>query len=395
MVEPRVTESTFDSGASQPGSEPAPANQAKQEQLSQAYWSLVWWKFKKNKLAIVGAIIVILFYTVSGLFAEFFSPYRLDYQSDHLESRPQPLVFKNPEGNFSLRPAVYGMEQELDLVLRKRTWVVDKEQIYPISFFVRGQPYKLLGLIETDVHFFGVDTNKYPDGTIFIFGTDRLGRDIFSRILYGGRLSLLLGLIGQFLTLVLGMVMGAISGYYGGMTDIVVQRLTEFVGAFPDIPLFMALAAAIPIGWSPIVVYFMLTLILVFIRWGGLARQVRGLVLSLREREYVLAAQSAGASDKRIMFRHLIPGTMSHVIVIATLMIPGMILSETALSWLGLGLRPPLTSWGVLLQEVSSVRVIRFAPWQLITVPFIIVAVLAFNMLGDGLRDAMDPYGGR
>ncbi|HOU14778.1 MAG TPA: ABC transporter permease [Anaerolineae bacterium] len=367
----------------------------KQQQLSQAYWSLVWWKFKKNKLAIVGAIIIILFYTVCGLFAEFFSPYRLDYQSDHLESRPQPIVFKNPDGNFSLRPAVYGLDQQLDLVARTRVWVVNKEKIYPLSLFVKGQPYKLLGLIPMDIHFFGVNTAKYPDGTVFLFGTDRLGRDMFSRILYGGRLSLLLGLIGQFLTLILGMVMGAISGFYGGMTDILIQRLVEFVGAFPDIPLFMALAAAIPVTWSPILVYFMLTLILVFIRWGGLARQVRGLILSLREREYVLAAQSAGASDKRIMFRHLLPGTLSHVIVIATLMIPGMILSETALSWLGLGLRPPLTSWGVLLQEVSAVRIIRFAPWMLIPVPFIIVVVLAFNMLGDGLRDALDPYGGR
>jgi len=384
MEEPQVTANVSE-----------PVEKAKKQQLSQAYWSLVWWKFKKNKLAIVGAIIIILFYTSCGLFAEFVAPYRLDYQSDHLESRPQPIVFKNPQGNFSLRPAVYGLNQEVDLATRRRTWVVDQEQIYPISLFIKGQPYKLFGLISTSIHLFGVDTVKYPNGTVFLFGTDRLGRDLFSRIFYGGRLSLLLGLIGQFFTLILGMVMGVISGYYGGATDILIQRLVEFVGAFPDIPLFMALAAAIPVTWSPILVYFMLTLILVFIRWGGLARQVRGLILSLREREYVLAAQSAGASDRRIMFRHLLPGTLSHVIVIATLMIPGMILSETALSWLGLGLRPPLTSWGVLLQEVSSVRVIRFAPWLLITVPFIIIAVLAFNMLGDGLRDALDPYGGR
>lgn len=364
-------------------------------ELSQAYWSLVWWKFKKNKLAIVGGIILVLFYVICGLFAEFFSPYLVNSQSDHLEARPQPLVFKNPDGAFSLRPAVYGLEVQIDVVARSRTWTVDKTEIYPISLFVKAEPYKLLGLIPSKIHLFGINTEKYPDGTVFLFGTDRTGRDILSRIIYGGRLSLLLGLLGQGLTLFLGMVMGAISGYYGGATDILVMRLTEFVGAFPTIPLFMALAAAIPLTWSPIIVYFMLTLILVFINWGTLARQFRGLILSLREREYVLAAQSAGASDRRIMFRHLLPGTLSHAIVTATLMIPGMILSETALSWLGLGLRPPLTSWGVLLQEVSSIRAIRFAPWWLIPVPFIILAVLAFNMLGDGLRDAMDPYGGR
>ena len=387
-LQPQISEET-----PQPSPEPQPAG--KQQQLSQAYWSLVWWKFKKNKLAIVGGIILILFYSICGLFAEFFSPYLVNSQSDHLEARPQPLVFKNMEGQFSLRPAVYGLDVQIDTVARTRTWVVNKDKIYPISFFVRGEPYKLLGLIPSSVHLFGINTEQHPDGTVFLFGTDRIGRDILSRIIYGGRLSLLLGLLGQSLTLLLGMVMGAISGYYGGFTDVLVMRLTEFVGAFPQIPLFMALSAAIPLTWSPIIVYFMLTLILVFINWGTLARQFRGLILSLREREYVLAAQSAGASDRRIMFRHLLPGTLSHAIVTATLMIPGMILSETALSWLGLGLRPPLTSWGVLLQEVSTVRAIRFAPWWLIPVPFIILAVLAFNMLGDGLRDAMDPYGGR
>jgi peptide/nickel transport system permease protein len=287
------------------------------------------------------------------------------------------------------------MEKKVDVKTRSRIYVEDTTRMYPISLFIKGDPYKLLGFIPANIHLYGVDRLNKPEAIILIMGADALGRDWFTRILYGGRLSLMLGLIGQFMTIIFGVVLGVASGFYGGTIDLVIQRTTEFLSAIPDIPLFMALAAAIPTFWSPITVYFMLTVILSFVRWGGLARQVRGLILSLREREYALAAKSAGASDSRIMFRHLMPGTMSHVIVIATLSIPGMILAETALSWLGLGLRPPLTSWGVLLQDAATVRAIHTTPWELWTVPFILVTILAYNMLGDGLRDALDPYGAR
>jgi peptide/nickel transport system permease protein len=362
--------------------------------VTQSYFALVWWKFKKNKLAIVGGVVLLLLYFSMVAVPEFVSPYLLERRSSYTEARPQTIRFVDSTGKFHLQPFVYGLERQIDQERRIRVFVEDPERIYPISLFVKGDSYKLFGFIPWDVHLFGTRVDD-PEASVFLMGTDSNGRDYFSRIVYGGRLSLMLGLIGVFLTLILGSVFGAISGYYGGTVDMLVQRSTEFLSAFPDIPLFMALAAAIPRYWSPIAVYFMLTVILAFVRWGGLARQVRSLILSLREREYVLAARSAGAGDNRIMFRHLLPGTMSHVIVIATLSIPGMILAETALSWLGLGLRPPLTSWGVLLQEAGTVRAIRYAPWLLWTIPFVLLTVLAFNMLGDGLRDALDPYGGR
>jgi peptide/nickel transport system permease protein len=362
--------------------------------VSQSYWSLVWWKFRKNTLAIIGAVLIILLYGGMVVLTEFVAPYTKEQNTDFVEAPPQLMHFVDSEGQFHLRPFVYGFEKKVDMVARTRTWAPNPEKIFPIYFFTPGAPYKLFGLIPTNIHLFGVDYSD-PDASIFLFGTDSQGRDYLSLIVYGGRLSLMIGLIGQFLTLIFGTVLGVASGYYGGTIDVLVQRTTEFLSAFPDIPLFMALAAAIPGWWSPIAVYFMLTVILAFVRWGGLARQVRGLTLSLREREYALAAKSAGAEDSRIMFAHLLPGTMSHVIVIATLSIPSMILAETALSWLGLGLRPPLISWGVLLNEASTVRAIQITPWLLLVVPFILLTILAYNMLGDGLRDAMDPYGAR
>lgn len=369
------------------------ATPAKRKPISQSYWSLVWYRFKKNKLGVFGGILLIVLYVGFTLIPEFLAPYALENRSQFVEAPPTAIRFVDEQGRFQA-PFVYGLERRIDPVKRLRTWVDDTERKYPVRFFVQGDEYQLLGLIPMNIHLFGIDADP-REARIFLMGADSLGRDYFTRVLYGGRLSLLIGLIGQFLTLILGVTLGVISGYYGGAVDMFVQRFTEFLAAFPNIPLFMALSAAIPVFWSPISVYFMLTLILAFLNWGGLARQVRGLVLSLREREYALAAKSFGASDLRIMFRHLMPGTMSHVIVIATLSIPGMILAETALSWLGLGLRPPLTSWGTLLQDAATVRAIRFTPWLLWVVPPILVTIFAYNMLGDGLRDALDPYSGR
>jgi peptide/nickel transport system permease protein len=290
----------------------------KTKQVSQSYLSLVWWKFKKNKIAVFGGILLITLYLGMCVFAEFVAPYALEHSTNYPEARPQTIRFIDSKGSFSIQPFVYGLDKKIDEKLRKRMFVENPEVKYPLSLFVRGDKYKLLGFIPMDVHLFGI-RNAGPEQYAFIMGTDSLGRDFFSRIIFGGRLSLLIGLIGQILTLVFGAVLGAVSGFYGGAIDMFVQRFTEFLSAFPDIPLFMALAAAIPKYWSPIAVYFMLTLILAFVRWGGLARQVRGLILSLREREYVLAAKSAGASDARLMFQHLLPGTLSPIIVIATL----------------------------------------------------------------------------
>jgi len=349
-------------------------------------WQLMWRKFKKHKLAILGGTILVIFY-VLGTFCEFFSTQDLYKQHlGYIHAPPQRIRFFH-EGGFHLRPFVYGLKRRLDPRTLRRTYVEDKTKKYPIYFFVHGDKYKLWNLFPTDVHFFGV-----KEGTMFLFGTDKLGRDLFSRNLYAARISLSVSLIGVALSFVLGCILGGISGYFGGRVDMAIQRVIEFLICIPTIPLWMALSAALPKKWSPIKVYFGITIILSIVGWCGLARVVRGKLLELREEDFVMAAKIAGASELRIIVNHLLPSFLSYLIVSLTLSIPNMILGETSLSFLGLGIRAPAVSWGVLLQNAQNVRTVALHPWLLIPGLFVIITVLTFNFLGDGLRDAADPY---
>lgn len=344
---------------------------------------LMWRRFLRNRAAVVGGIVVLAFYA-TALFANFVAPYGLDQRFiEYLYAPPQALHVDVRTGLY-----VYGLQRHVNPDTLLTTYTFDRSRKLPVRFFVRGEPYVLAGVLPSDVHLFGVDA---ADMGVFPLGTDRQGRDMLSRILIGSQMSLTIGLVGVFLSLIIGSVLGVFSGYYGGWIDEVVQRLIEVIRSFPAIPLWMALSAALPQSWSPVRVYFAITVILSVIGWTWLARQLRGKVLALREEEFVTAARVMGASDGRIIFKHLLPQVFGHIVVIATLALPGMILAETALSFLNLGLRPPLTSWGVLLQEAQNLESLRNFPWLLMPAAFISAAVLAFNFFGDGLRDAADP----
>lgn len=338
-----------------------------------SYRQLIWRRFRRNRMGMAASMILVVAYAIA-LGASFFAPYHyneINFRFRHVP--PQDLHWTWDDGFH-----VYGLKSIRDPETLELAFTTDADQVHPIRF-----------LSLTDDGRFCLATSEGP---FFLLGTDRMGRDLLSRIMYGGRVSLTIGLVGVALSLLLGSFLGTVSGYWGGWVDNLIQRLIELMSAFPSIPLWMALAAALPTGWSSIQVYFGITIILSIISWGGLARQVRGKVLAYREQEFVMAARMVGTSSWTIITRHLLPGCYSHIIVIATLAIPGMILGETALSFLGLGIRPPMTSWGVLLEEAQRVTVLLHYPWLLFPAVPVLIVVIAFNFMGDALRDAADPY---
>ncbi len=368
-----------------------------------SYWTLMWWRFRKHKMALVSAVILFFLYLVA-IFCEFTAPYDPEqFFVKYKFAPPSNINFFDQEGNFQ-RPFVYQTIRERDPQTLESVYVENKDRRYPICFLVRSGTYKFWNLWETDLHLFGLGL-PFEEGQaactggieqeeqgVFLFGADRLGRDVFSRVIYGSRVSLSIGLVGVFISMVLGILIGGASGFYGGAVDNLVQRSIEFIRSIPSIPLWMGLSAALPPDWPVIRVYFGITVILAFLNWTGLARVVRGRFLSLREEDFVMAARLMGTNEFRIIVRHMVPSFLSYIIAWLSLAVPGIILAETGLSFLGLGLRAPAISWGVLLQEAQNLTSIVLAPWVFTPGGAVILAVLAFNFLGDGLRDAADPY---
>jgi peptide/nickel transport system permease protein len=363
-----------------------------EERISVAtQWQLMWWRFRRHKLALVAAAVVGVLYVLVA-FADFFA-YADPEASEAQRSliAPQPIYFQYPDGGFG--PHVLGMSGKRDPNTFKRVYEPDPSVKIPIQFFAHGFEYRLFGLIPTDIHLLGVANGK-PEEALFLLGTDVQGRDQWSRLMYGTRISMLIGLLSVAISLVLGVLLGGVSGYFGGLTDVVIQRVIEILRSIPLIPLWMGLAAAVPKDWEITRVFFIMTIILALFSWTELARVVRGRFLALREEDFVTAAELVGCSQMRIIFRHMVPSFLSHIIAATTLALPGIIIFETSLSFLGLGMRPPAISWGVMLQQATNVQTAAVSPWLLYPAIPVILAILSFNFLGDGLRDAADPYGG-
>ncbi len=348
--------------------------------------TLFWWRFRKHKLAVASLVFLFLAYTVA-LFAEFVAPYK-PTSIERLQTFVPPQIVRVWHDGALHRPFVYELKRTRDPETARVRYESNSKPL-PIRLFVRGEDYKFWGIWKTDLHLFGIEHRRQ---NIALLGTDSLGRDLFSRLVYGARVTLSAGLVGVVFAFVLGLLFGSLAGYYGGWWDNGIQRLMEFIRSVPTIPLWMGLAAALPIEWDPLFVYVLITLILALIGWTHLARVIRGRFLSLRTEDYVLAARLTGASEVRIVTRHMLPAMTSYIIAAMTLAVPEMILGETALSFLGLGLRPPVVSWGVLLQDAQNLRSISLAPWLLAPGIAVVLVVLAFNFLGDGIRDAADPY---
>ncbi len=349
-------------------------------------WRMMWWRFKRHRLAVVSGIILAVMYA-SILISEVLAPYGLQSRhTDNIYAPPQTLHLFH-QGKF-IGPFVYGQNYRLNMENLRREYTDNRDVIDRVRFFCSGDEYEFWGIFKARLHLFCAAEG----GTLFLLGTDRLGRDMLSRIIYGTRISLTVGLIGISVSFILGMVIGGLAGYYGGWVDNLTQRAIEVLRSFPELPLWMALSAALPVTWSPMLIYFGITIILGLLDWTGLARAVRSKLLAVREEDYVTAAILMGAKPRRVIGRHMLPAFMSHLIASATLSVPSMILGETALSFLGLGLRPPITSWGVLLAEAQNMNVVALYPWLMLPVIPVIVLVLAFNFLGDGMRDAADPY---